>query len=257
MLKLGIDIGSRNTKLIVFNDETASIEYFAYNTTEVSVLQGVSSLIQQALTALGINMQDISVTGVTGYGRKLFTSADSVISEISCHAAGCKHFYPQLRTVIDIGGQDSKIIILDSYGKVLDFIMNDKCAAGTGRFLEMTALRIGIETDQLSSLAYKSSQAFKLNSTCVVFAESEIIGMMSNAVAPEDIARSVHMSIVHRISSQMSSFTWVSPIVFTGGVAKNDDLAKCLSEELRCEISRCPEPEITGALGAAIMARKQ
>lgn len=256
MLKLGIDIGSRNTKLVVYNDQAASILFYDYCSTDVAVLKGVNQLIEKALTRLGSKATDFDCIGVTGYGRKLFTVADSTLSEISCHAAGCRHFFPQLRTVVDIGGQDSKIILLDASGKVIDFIMNDKCAAGTGRFLEMTALRLGCEIDQLSELSANSTNSYKLNSTCVVFAESEIIDMMSNACSRQDIAKAVNESIVHRISSQMSSLAWTSPVVFTGGVAKNNDLAKCLSDEIGSSVLRCHEPEITGALGAAILARR-
>ncbi len=172
MLKLGIDIGSRNTKLVVYNEENHSICHYAYQSTDISVLNSVNYLIQNAFTSLNINMADIKCIGVTGYGRKLYPKADAVLSEITCHAAGCQHYYPQARCVIDIGGQDSKIISIDAKGKVEDFVMNDKCAAGTGRFLEMTALRLGCEVDALAALAANSHQTMKLNSTCVVFAES-------------------------------------------------------------------------------------
>ncbi|PKN72144.1 MAG: 2-hydroxyglutaryl-CoA dehydratase [Candidatus Cloacimonetes bacterium HGW-Cloacimonetes-3] len=256
MLKLGIDIGSRNTKIVVYDDVSFSICHYAYQSTDISVLNSVNMLIKEAYSALNIGGDSIACIGVTGYGRKLYPKADSVLSEITCHAAGCKHYYPQARCVIDIGGQDSKIISIDTTGKVADFVMNDKCAAGTGRFLEMTALRLGCEVDALAALAGHSNLRLKLNSTCVVFAESEIIGMMATAISPEDIARAVHHSIVRRIAAQMASLAWEAPIVFTGGVAMNNDLALCMGEELGSTTLRTPEPEITGALGAAILARK-
>jgi predicted CoA-substrate-specific enzyme activase len=138
---------------------------------------------------------------------------------------------------------------------VADFVMNDKCAAGTGRFLEMTAMRLGCEVDSLASLAAGATQEKKLNSTCVVFAESEIIGMMSQAVAAADIARAVHRRVAKRIYMQMSSLTWEAPVVFTGGVAQNPDLAMCLGQELKTELLIPLDPEITGAFGAALQAK--
>jgi predicted CoA-substrate-specific enzyme activase len=219
-------------------------------------MNSVNLLISDAFTALNIDAAAIDCIGVTGYGRKLYTAADAVLSEITCQAVGCKHFFPQARCVIDIGGQDAKIISIDKHGKVADFVMNDKCAAGTGRFLEMTAERLGCPVDALAALAKSSKQKLKLNSTCVVFAESEIIGMMAVATKPEDIARAVHQSIVRRIMMQMAALAWEAPVVFTGGVAKNSDMAQCLGEELGHVLLRTPEPEITAALGAAILAKK-
>jgi len=257
MINLGIDIGSRNTKLVLFNDANKSIMHYCYGTTDISVMNSVNKLLDEAFTSCNLTWDSIGKTGVTGYGRKLFPNANSVFSEISCHASGCLYYFPTARSIIDIGGQDSKIITINESGKVDDFVMNDKCAAGTGRFLEMTAFRLACEVSDLSLLANKSEQSLKLNSTCVVFAESEIIGMMANAHSPQDIARSVHLSVARRIASQMSALTWQAPLVFTGGVAKNTNLAKCISDELGCSILTPPEPEITGALGAAILAGKQ
>ncbi|MDD2230638.1 MAG: acyl-CoA dehydratase activase [Candidatus Cloacimonetes bacterium] len=256
MLKLGIDIGSRNTKLVVYNDDTCTINHFAYRSTDISVMDSVDALLREAFEKLSITRADIGCIGVTGYGRKLFPQADAVLSEITCHASGCLYYFPETRCIIDIGGQDSKIISIGKHAKVDDFVMNDKCAAGTGRFLEMTAIRLGCDVSALALLASQSTIQMKLNSTCVVFAESEIIGMMASAVKAEDIAKSVHTSISHRIASQMAPLAWEAPVIFTGGVAKNDDLAECLANELDTHIFRPPEPEITGALGAAILARK-
>ncbi len=254
MITCGIDIGSRNTKLVLYDTESKALLFSNWQVTDIVVLSSVRSLWEKALAETGLSREKISLTGVTGYGRKLYHQANAVLSEITCHAAGCLHYFPSLRTIIDIGGQDSKIISLNGSGKVDDFAMNDKCAAGTGRFLEMTALRLGCEVSELAALATHSSQNLKLNSTCVVFAESEIIGMMSEATTAEDIARSVHLSIAKRIVSQMSALAWTEPLAFTGGVAQNPDLAECLQQELGYLLWIPPEPEITGALGAAILA---
>jgi len=255
MIKLGIDIGSRNTKIVVFDSESHKILFSAYKSTDINALRTLNELLDKAYEILHITLSDRSAIGVTGYGRKLYHQVCSVLTESTCHAAGCQLLFPTVNSIIDIGGQDSKIITLDPHRKVSDFVMNDKCAAGTGRFLEMTALKLGCELPQLSELAKLASKTLKLNSTCVVFAESEIISLMATAHRANDIARAVHCSIAKRISSQMAALSWTSPVVFTGGVALNQDLAKCLSEELACEILIPPDPEITGALGAAILAR--
>jgi len=255
MLKLGIDIGSRNTKIVIYNDSKEKIEFSACHSTELSILDGVNHLIAEGFSATGITADSISAIGVTGYGRKLYPKATSIISEISCHTAGCRYYFPQIKTIIDIGGQDSKIITLTDSGKVADFVMNDKCAAGTGRFLEMTAMRLGCDVSELSLLASQSTKDIQLNSTCVVFAESEIIGLLSSSIAPADVARSVHRSIAKRILTQMSVVCWEPPFVFTGGVALNQDLVHCLSDFLGLELLTPPDPEITAALGAAILAK--
>ena len=211
MYKLGIDIGSRNTKIVIFNPVSGSLLHSAYQATDISPRKSVSELLNKAYEIFSLKPQDIFAIGVTGYGRKLYPEANSILSEITCHAAGCLYHFPQTRTVIDIGGQDSKIISIDTHGKVADFVMNDKCAAGTGRFLEMTAIRLGCEIEALANLASQSSTKLKLSSTCVVFAESEIIGMMASATSASDIARSVHQSVALRIASQMAALAWAIP----------------------------------------------
>lgn len=255
MISLGIDIGSRNTKIVLYDTVQNTILHSAYLSTDISPLKTVDALLNAAYAILHINYCDLSAIGVTGYGRKLYPQASSVLSEITCHAAACRKLFPSVRCVIDIGGQDAKIISIDKHGKVADFVMNDKCAAGTGRFLEMTAMRLGCEVVNLASLAAEATQEKKLNSTCVVFAESEIIGMMAQAVTAADIARAVHRSVAKRIYLQMSSLTWEAPVVFTGGVAQNPDLAMCLGQELKAELLIPLDPEITGAFGAALQAK--
>ena len=252
MINIGIDIGSRNTKLVVLKQ--AQILFADYISTDVSPLSSVHLLLSKALSQLGITMAEIHKTFVTGYGRHLYKAADKAVSEISCHANGILYIFPKTRTIIDIGGQDSKLISLDPKGNILDFAMNDKCAAGTGRFLEMTALRLGCDLDELSRIASQATEDLKLNSTCVVFAESEIIGLMSESTSRSNIARAVNMSIARRISSQMASIELISPLIFTGGVAMSDDITHCLQSVFDTDVLRPADPEITGALGAAIMA---
>ncbi len=255
MISLGIDIGSRNTKICLYDIESEEILYTSYCSTEVNPIDSVKQLL--AAVPNSIDISAITHSAVTGYGRHLWKDASKTLSEISCHAAGICHLIPGARTIIDIGGQDSKIISLDDNARVVDFVMNDKCAAGTGRFLEMTAMRLGLGIDQLSMLATQSDQDYALSSTCVVFAESEIIGLMSQAVSPANIARSVNRSIAKRIHSQMAGLANHEPIVFTGGVAQSADIRYCLERELKLPLMLPPDPEITGALGAAILAGKK
>jgi len=253
MICAGIDIGSRNSKLVVVDCETKQIIFSSCYATEIDV----SSLVERMLAEYYANpdfvAEPIQRIASTGYGRHSIKIADKAFSEISCHARGVLYFFPKCHCIIDIGGQDSKIITIGTDGKVKDFVMNDKCAAGTGRFLEITALRLGKNLDELSLIAGKSSVKLDINSTCVVFAESEIIGHLSLGAEISDIVRAVNFSIAHRIVSQMSSLAWKEEVVFTGGVALNSDLAICIESILKNKIHIPPDPEITGALGAALI----
>ncbi|HCX59805.1 MAG TPA: 2-hydroxyglutaryl-CoA dehydratase [Candidatus Cloacimonas sp.] len=249
---LGIDIGSRNTKIVLYDTQKHKIAFSAYKATDISATQTVNNLLEDMYQRLGPVSIDRSC--VTGYGRKLYRDADLEKSEISCHARACSYLFPEARTVIDIGGQDSKIISLNADGSVKDFVMNDKCAAGTGRFLEMTAMRLMCDLDSLSRLASESDQTVPLSSTCVVFAESEIIGLLAGGHKVENIARAVNMSIAKRIYRQMAPLQCETPIVFTGGVAQGTDLAFCISNILATKLLIPDDPEITGALGAALIA---
>lgn len=252
MYSLGIDIGSRNTKIVIWDLLQKSIAFQGYKSTEVKVTQAVEKLLENA--AQCVDLSSITRSCVTGYGRKLYRSADKILSEITCHAAGCYQLFPECHTIIDIGGQDSKIIVLERGGAVKDFVMNDKCAAGTGRFLEMTALKLDCELEELSRRAAQATETLNLNSTCVVFAESEIIGLLAEGKKAEDIAKAVFESIAKRIYAQMAGLEIADQVVFTGGVAHSPQLRKYLSHLLQFDLAVPFEPEITGALGAAILA---
>jgi predicted CoA-substrate-specific enzyme activase len=252
MKTLGIDIGSRNTKIVIFDHRSNQIAFSAWQSTEVSAHDSVDKLL--SIAAKHLSLDEISSSCVTGYGRKIYKKADKVMSEISCHAKGCFFLFHHARTIIDIGGQDSKIISLNDDGSVSDFVMNDKCAAGTGRFLEMTAIKLESDLSELSRLAALAEKRIPLSSTCVVFAESEIIGLLASGNKVADIARAVNMSIARRIYTQMSSLPLKEDVIFTGGVAQGADLANCIAELLATKIIVPPDPEITGALGAALFA---
>ncbi|MFO7660436.1 MAG: acyl-CoA dehydratase activase [Candidatus Cloacimonadaceae bacterium] len=253
---LGIDIGSRNTKLVFLDMETGQIAFSSFADSGINPVQTVQTIYNKGLASLQCPAENVLYTCITGYGRNLM-KADKVVSEITCHTLGVQFYQPDVRTIIDIGGQDSKIISLDEHNHIRDFVMNDKCAAGTGRFLEMVAMKLGITCDNLDKTAAESTQDFHLSSTCVVFAESEIIGLIAQGVSAADIARSVHLSISDRIVSQLNQLAWQPPIVFTGGVALNHDLKNIFSQALNTEIIIPPEPELTGALGAALTALRE
>jgi len=250
----GLDIGSRNTKMVIWNNSTRQISASGYLATGTDPLKTVKDLFRQIYRGIDLTPTDIGHVYTTGYGRHLYKPATKTVTEISAHATGVRFIFPQCRTIIDIGGQDAKIIGLDNQGRVSDFVMNDKCAAGTGRFLELTAIRLNCFCDTLSDLALKKITDLSLPSTCVVFAESEIINLIAAGEQAPNIAHAVHKSIARRITTQMAALEVHDPIVFTGGVALNTDLLHCLEKELNTPILRPPDPEITGALGAAIMA---
>jgi predicted CoA-substrate-specific enzyme activase len=204
----------------------------------------------------GINKQDVAAIVATGYGRSAVSIADTTITEITCHAVGVHHLVPEAMTVIDIGGQDSKLLRLDTHGRVRDFTMNDRCAAGTGRFLEIVAERLGVELKSLGDMAAKSRDPAAISSMCVVFAETEITGLLASGTASEDIVAGIQTSIAARIIS-MAGRSAEPPIIFTGGVAMVSGMADAMQAALGQTVTVSPDPQMTGALGAAIMASKQ
>ena len=189
----------------------------------------------------------------TGYGRHAVSLADTTITEITCHAQGVRHFMPEAKTVIDIGGQDSKLIRLDHQGTVQDFVMNDRCAAGTGCFLEMVARRLGVTLHDLGEIAKRSRDPAAISSMCVVFAETEIVGLLAAETPPEDIVAGVQAAIARRLCS-MAGRKAETPIIFTGGVAMIPGMNVALESVLQKPVTTSSEPQLTGALGAAIMA---
>lgn len=195
----------------------------------------------------------------TGYGRHLAKKhfAEDVITEIKAHALGARYFFPDCRTVLDVGGQDSKVISLDETGRIINFQMNDKCAAGTGRFLEIMAASLGFSIDEFGIEALKSSKDIKINSMCTVFAESEVISMKNSGYDPKDIARAVHLSVVEKIIAMLHKVGYGVNIVFSGGVAKNPCIVRLLEERLCIRIFVPPLPDIVGAIGAALHAEEK
>ena len=190
----------------------------------------------------------------TGYGRIAIDYADSQVTEISCYARGINQLHPEVRTIIDIGGQDSKAISVDKEGRVVDFLMNDKCAAGTGRFLEVMAKALELEIGDLGDISLRATELHQVSSTCTVFAESEVVTLVAEGVNREDIVAGLHAAIAKRIVSMVKRVGLSPPVAMAGGVAKNMGVVKAIEEEIGEPLVVPREPQIVGALGAAILA---
>jgi predicted CoA-substrate-specific enzyme activase len=256
MICAGIDAGSRTIKIVLMDADTS--EVVAKGLTDQSVEQDrlTSKLFERLLKKQGIKKADVGEIVATGYGRNAVSVADTTITEITCHAVGVRRLVPDAMTVIDIGGEDSKLIRLDKSGKVRDFAMNDRCAAGTGRFLEVVARRLGVKLASLGDMAAGSRIPAAISSMCVVFAETEIIGLLTAGTPAEDIVAGVQAAIAARVMSMIGRKADL-PIIFTGGVAMVTGMDTALQSALGQKVTVAPDPQMTGALGAAILACKQ
>jgi predicted CoA-substrate-specific enzyme activase len=242
----GIDIGSSTIKLTVMeNGRIRNWEVVRSTSRPFSSVNSVLSAIEP----------DIPLVA-TGYGRDFLETERSVpaISEIKAHAVGARFLFPACRSIIDIGGQDVKVITLDSSGKVSRFEMNDRCAAGTGKFLEVMAHRLDFSLDAFSASALAGKDGIKISSLCTVFAESEIIGLLHRGCSPEDISRALHWSVVNRIRTMFSRVEAIGPAVITGGGSKNVALLHLLREGLQSEVLSSKHSQIAGSIGCAIAA---
>ena len=256
MICAGIDAGSRSIKAVLFDTEQARVLHCAIAEQGVDQQHRATELFEQCLAATGLTRAQVSGVVATGYGRNAIRFADTTITEITCHACGVYHLAPEARTIVEIGGQDSKLIILGRDGKVRDFAMNDRCAAGSGRFLEVVAARLGVELRALGDLSRDSQSPAMISSMCVVFAETEIIGLLAEGIATADIAAGVQNAIASRVVSLAGRMA-EAPVYFTGGVALQHGMFRALSEAFGREVCVAPMPQYTGALGAAILASRQ
>lgn len=253
MLTLGIDIGSLSTDAVLINEKKEIVAYEVI-ATGASSKKACDKIFKQILDSTKLEAKDLDYVIATGYGRIKVPFANEVVTEITCHAKGANHFFPDARTVIDIGGQDSKAIKLDAKGNVVDFSMNDKCAAGTGRFLEVMARTLEIELDDMGELSLKGKDNVSISSLCTVFAESEVVSLIGADHKTPDICKALHISIAKRVSAQAKRVGLEETVVMTGGVAKNIGVVRELEKKLLCTIRIPEEPQIIGALGAAIIA---
>lgn len=252
---LGIDIGSSSSKAVLIDSDQRILGEAALNLGTGS--NGIRQVLDEVYAKCGITPEDVLYRVVTGYGRTVYKDADTQITEISCHAKGVAHLYPQARTVVDIGGQDAKVICLNENGGVTDFVMNDKCAAGTGRFLEVMARVLNCGIYELSTLARQSTKGSSISSTCTVFAEAEVISQLSVGSRPEDVARGALVSVVKRVCGQAGRVAVVPQVVMTGGVALIHEVVAILAQELGSPVLIPPNPQTMGALGAALFAREK
>ncbi len=255
MIHAGIDAGSRAIKVVLFDDESGRIAASGIADQGIAQEALATELFEKLLGENHLQKKLISRIVATGYGRNIIGFAHKKVTEITCHAAGVHHACPDARTIIEIGGQDSKAIALKENGTVQDFSMNDRCAAGTGRFLEVVASRLTVNLKTLGQLAGQSDKPAAISSMCVVFAETEIIGLLASGVEPKDIASGVQASIAARVGT-MAGRKITPPVAFTGGVALIPGMAAALEKVLKQPVSIPAEPQLTGALGAALLAAK-
>jgi len=252
MIGIGIDIGSVATKGIIINGD---IQKKAMVPTGWSPRDAGQAVIGQLLNLSGTDRCEVDRIFATGYGRVAFEEADKTITEIKCHARGIADLYPEVRTIIDIGGQDSKVIHLGNNGQVVDFAMNDKCAAGTGRFLQVMATALGLDVSELGD-SEEPAQTLSISSMCTVFAESEIIGLLARGNPKGGIIAGLHQSVGKRVAAMARRMGVQAEVAFTGGVAINRGVQRALEEELGCAVIVSDACQYTGALGAALLASR-
>jgi len=249
VISAGIDVGSTATKAVIFD---GTIRSMAIAPTGWNPKEAGRNVFNEALRRAGLEERDLNVIVGTGYGRVSLSFIDRKVTEITCHAKGARFLFPQTRTVIDIGGQDSKVIAVAEDGSVADFIMNDKCAAGTGRFLQVMTGVLDITLDELGQMASRSKPV-SINSMCTVFAESEIIGLLAQEVSKEAIASGIVQTVAQKMMSLTARVPCLEEITFSGGVANNPEICAILSSALGARFNIPKQPQIVGALGAAIV----
>jgi predicted CoA-substrate-specific enzyme activase len=251
----GVDIGSLTAKAIIFEDGRVladSLVMTGHNSRRAG-----RAALDGALAEAGLDESCLDLMVATGYGRLAADFAGEKVTEITCHARGAHHACPEARTVIDLGGQDSKAIAIDERGKVLDFVMNDKCSAGTGRFLEVMAHALEIELDDLGRISLESTEPASISSVCTVFAESEVVSRVAEGVSKVDIVAGIHQAIASRIYAMAVRIPVKEPMIMTGGVARNIGVVRALEKRFSADIIVPEMPQHVGALGAAIIAAER
>ncbi|MGB9734837.1 MAG: acyl-CoA dehydratase activase [bacterium] len=250
----GIDVGSLTAKAVVIDENNKILGYHVMPVGQDSLAAGMNAY-QQALSKAGLKKEDVSSIVSTGYSRKRFTEATMQKTEISCHAKGISVIFPTVATLLDVGGQDSKAMKIGKDGKVLDFAMNDKCAAGTGRFVDVMAHALNLSLTGLSDAALSHKEELTLSSTCTVFGESEVISLLSQGQSVPDISWAIIKSIVDRLVALIKRVGVEQDIAMSGGMAKNKALVARLEDKIGFDILVPEEPQIIGAFGAAVIAK--
>jgi len=252
MLVAGIDVGAATAKTVIFNE--SGIFSYAIMPTGFDVVEVSRKVMESALERCGSVMKDLGFIISTGYARNAIPFANKAVTEILCHARGAHFLMPEVRTVIDIGGQDSKVIRVSETGDVLDFVMNDKCAAGTGRFFEVMAGVLQLGIGDMGPMSLKSEKPSRISSTCTVFAETEMVSLRARGEGREDILAGIHKAAASRIVSMGRGVGFRKEVMLSGGVSKNRGIKKFLEEKIGIGIIIPEEPQIVGALGAALLA---
>jgi len=252
----GIDVGSLSSDAAVI-DQDGTLKGWSVTETGPHSTNAAEAALDAALAMAGLSRDDLAFVVATGYGRAAVPVAGKKITEISCHALGAYSLFPDVGTVIDIGGQDSKVIRLGENGKVADFVMNDKCAAGTGRFLEVMAAKLGVGLNDLGPLSLAAGGEVSISSVCTVFAESEVVSLVAKNHPIDQVIKGLHRSVVNRVAAMTGNIGITPRVIMSGGVAKNAGVVALMSERLGVAISVPEEPQIVGALGAALMAARE
>ena len=255
ILTLGIDIGSTACKCVVLEDGTRICSRAVVPLGTGT--KGSAQVYEQALEEAGLTEQDLALRAATGYGRFNFARADVQRSELNCHAAGIHLLLPEVRRVIDIGGQDIKVLSLTDTGSLNNFVMNDKCAAGTGRFLNVMAQVLNVKTEELGEIDEQAQQVVSISNTCTVFAESEVISKLSADVAIPDLVAGIHASVAKRVAALALRIGIVPPVAISGGVALNKGVVRALERELNTGILVHEDCQFAGAIGAAVFAYRK
>ena len=253
-LAAGIDIGSITAKAAILRDGVflgTKVIFTGYNAEGAG-----RRVFEELLEELGLAPAEVGRIVATGYGRKNLAIADKVVTEIMCHAAGARFLDPSVRSLIDVGGQDSKAVVMDGNGKVVNFTMNDKCAAGTGRFLEVMARALEADLDEFGELSLKAERPAKISSLCTVFAESEVISLISKGEPRENIIAGIHEAIASRVAAMANRIGLAAPIMITGGVARNIGVVRALEKAIGMSVVVSPHAQVAGAIGAASLAQE-
>jgi len=253
MLTIGIDVGSITTKAAVAEDDEVIADKVVF--TGYNARMAGEQVFESIIGECGIDRDSIDRIISTGYGRNSLEFADRAVTEITCHAAGAYYLDRGVRSVIDIGGQDSKAIALSDTGSPMDFAMNDKCAAGTGRFLEVMARALEVDLEEFGDVSLKAQQPAPISSLCTVFAESEVISLIAKGEFRENIIAGIHEAIASRVVAMANRVGFNARVMMTGGVAKNTGVVKALEQKIGQKIHVSDKSQITGAIGAAIIAQ--
>ncbi|MFX0188816.1 MAG: acyl-CoA dehydratase activase [Candidatus Hodarchaeota archaeon] len=256
MIVAGCDVGSLTGKAVILKD--SSILSYGIVPTTPKPERTARNAMDEALKKGNLTLEDIEFIVGTGYGRVKIPFANKEISELTCHGKGAHSFIPSIRTIIDVGGQDCKVIKVNKNGKILDFAMNDKCAAGTGRFLEVMAKTLELKLDDLGPISLKSNNQAKITAQCSVFAETEVVSLMADGTEVADIVAGIHDTIASRIMTLVYRVGLEEDITISGGVAKNIGVVEFLEKKMGLKTVKLPvDPQIIGAIGAALIAKNE